>query len=123
MLRGGEDITQSSIQRFYPGLVGLAITDIEDELTESRPKWETKGTQTKRVDGKRTNQLLENQSEPKTPTPFPPPSPIQEETKTSSEPLIDLDWEPSKKWTGAAQTGSESITTIDKQVKTAPTLG
>ena len=59
VLRGGEDITQSSIQRFYPGLVGLAITDIEDELTEPRPNWETKGTQTKRVNDKTTNQLPE----------------------------------------------------------------
>ena len=37
VLRGGEDITQSSLQRFYPGLVGLAITDIDDEPIEPLP--------------------------------------------------------------------------------------
>ena len=38
LLRGGEDITQSSIQQFYPGLVGLAIKDIDDEPIELIPK-------------------------------------------------------------------------------------
>ena len=42
VLRGGEDITQSSLQKFYPGLVGLAITDIDDEPIEPTPKWGTK---------------------------------------------------------------------------------
>ena len=41
VLRGEEDITRTSLQQFYPGLVGRAITDIDDEIIEPILAWET----------------------------------------------------------------------------------
>ena len=43
VLRQGEDLVQTSIQRFYPGIIGLAVTTDEEEATG-----EKQGTSTQR---------------------------------------------------------------------------
>ena len=64
-------------------------------------------------------------SQPTTTEPATQPSPsssIQEET-TILEPLIDLNWEPYKKWTEEDHAKGEPLTITDKPAKITYTIG
>ena len=49
VLRQGEEITQTSIQRFYPGVIGLATSSMEDSEVELKATPITKCTHTTRL--------------------------------------------------------------------------